>query len=109
MSRGRDLPPLHSTPGMGAHPWGPLASLLTHQQGRVGVLGVKGALALPVQERLSSAAGHQREVLPVLWEKGRKNQRRELKQTPNLQETAADSLWPAGKLRGSASGETTSL
>lgn len=52
---------------------GATGAVLTHQQGRVGVLGVEGALTLPVQEGLSSAAGHQREVLQVLWERGGKS------------------------------------
>lgn len=57
--------------------------ILTHQQGRVGVLGIKGALALPIQERLSSATGHQCEVFQVLWKRGEKSAKG-VKTTPDL-------------------------
>lgn len=57
--------------------------ILTHQQGRVGVLGIKGALALPIQKELSSATGHQCEVFQMLWIRGEKSAK-EVKTTPNL-------------------------
>lgn len=47
------------------------------------MLGIEGALALPVQEGLSSATGHQREAFQVLWEKGEKSAKG-VKTTPNL-------------------------